>query len=209
RIIVKMNALVEPSVIDALYRAAQAGVKIDLVIRGICCLRAGLPGVSDTVRVISLVDKFLEHSRVFFFENAGNTEVFLGSADWMPRNFFRRIEVMFPVEDKSLKARIVEEILPTVLADTVKARLQLPNGTCARAVTPVGQTGIRSQVALQGLARESARDIVDTARGPFVPILRRPGRNGKSEEQAPAAAAARARRAVKRGRSRAKTTEET
>src|SRR5256886_12846298 len=139
RIIVKMNALVEPSVIDALYRAAQAGVKIDLVIRGICCLRAGLPGVSDTVRVISLVDKFLEHSRVFFFENAGNTEVFLGSADWMPRNFFRRIEVMFPVEDKSLKARIVEEILPTVLADTVEARLQLPNGTCARAVTPVGQ----------------------------------------------------------------------
>src|SRR5205807_4023212 len=115
RIIVKMNALVEPSVIDALYRAAQAGVKIELVIRGICCLRAGLPGVSDTVRVISLVDKFLEHSRVFFFENAGNTEVFLGSADWMPRNFFRRLEVMFPVEDKSLKARIVHEILPTVL----------------------------------------------------------------------------------------------
>ena len=96
RIIVKMNALVEPSVIDALYRASQAGVSIELVIRGTCCLRPGIPGFSDNIRVISVVDKFLEHSRIFYFENAGAPDVFLGSADWMPRNFFRRIEVMFP-----------------------------------------------------------------------------------------------------------------
>src|SRR5919106_952020 len=121
RIIVKMNALVESSVIDALYRASQKGVSIDLVIRGICCLRGGLPGASETIRVTSIVDKFLEHSRVFYFENDGNPEVFLASADWMPRNFVRRVEVMFPIEDPKLRARIVNEVLATVLADTVKA----------------------------------------------------------------------------------------
>ena len=128
RIIVKMNALVEVSVIDALYRASQAGVDIDLIIRGTCSLRAGLPGVSDRIRVTSIVDRFLEHSRVFYFANDGNPEVFLASADWMPRNFFRRIEVMFPVEDAQLKARICERILPTILAN-VQARVQNPDGS--------------------------------------------------------------------------------
>ena len=158
RIIVKMNALVEPSVVDALYQAAQAGVQIDLVIRGICCLRAGLPGVSENVRVTSIVDKFLEHSRVFYFENDGKPEVFLTSADWMPRNFFRRIEVMFPIDDPRLRARIVEEVLPTVLADSVKARRQRPDGTYVRATPPADKPPVRSQIALQTLARESARD---------------------------------------------------
>jgi polyphosphate kinase len=129
RIIVKMNALVEHSVIDALYRASQAGVSIDLIIRGICCLLPGLPGVSDDIRVISIVDKFLEHSRVFYFENAGDPEVFLGSADWMPRNFFRRIEVMFPVVDRRLRERIVDEVLEMALADNVKARVLWPDGS--------------------------------------------------------------------------------
>jgi polyphosphate kinase len=158
RIIVKMNALVEPSVIDALYQASQAGVPIDLVIRGICCLRAGLPGVSETIRVTSIVDKFLEHSRVFYFENDGKPDVFLASADWMPRNFFRRIEVMFPIEDQRLKARIVDEILPMVLADTVKARAQRPDGSYVRVAAPTDRLPIRSQVALQNVAREAARD---------------------------------------------------
>ncbi|MGH7675929.1 MAG: polyphosphate kinase 1, partial [Gemmatimonadales bacterium] len=180
RIVVKMNALVEPSVIDALYRASQAGVTVDLVIRGICCLRAGLPGLSERIRVTSIVDKFLEHSRICYFENGGDPAVFLGSADWMPRNFVRRIEVMFPIEDPGLKARIVGEILPTVLADTVKARLQRPDGSYARLAPPDGEPGVRSQVVLQGVARESAWVGGQPRRRPFQPMPRRAeaGRNG-------------------------------
>jgi len=177
RIIVKMNALVEPAVIDALYRASQAGVPIDLLIRGICCLRVGLPGVSETIRVISIVDRFLEHSRVFYFENLGEPEVFLGSADWMPRNFFRRIEVMFPIEDPKLRARIVENILPAIVADNVKARLLRPDGTYVRPPRGPDETPVRSQVVLQGQARESAREVGETRRL-FVPIARGSGRNG-------------------------------
>jgi polyphosphate kinase len=180
RIIVKMNALVEVSVIDALYRASQAGVEIDLVIRGICCLRSGLPGVSERIRVTSIVDRFLEHSRVFYFGNAGNPEVFLASADWMPRNFFRRIEVMFPVEDAQLSARICERILPTILSDTVKARVQNPDGSYRRAVASEGQPA-RSQTALHNLARGSAQVIDQGGRRLFVPVLRRNGKEGKRE----------------------------
>ncbi len=143
RIVVKMNALVEPSVIDALYRASQAGVPIELVIRGICCLRPGLPGISETIRVTSIVDKFLEHSRIFYFENAGNPEVFLASADWMPRNFWRRIETVFPIEDPKLKARIVADILPRVLGDTAKARELLSDGTYRRCAPGAGETPLR------------------------------------------------------------------
>jgi polyphosphate kinase len=181
-----MNALVEPSVIDALYRASQAGVRIDLLIRGICCLRAGLAGASETIRVISIVDRFLEHSRVFYFENAGKPEVFLASADWMPRNFFRRIEVMFPIDDARLKARIVESILPTLLGDNVKARIQRPDGSYVRVERSPEEPALRSQVALQGQARESAREG-DAKHRLFVPIVRLAGRNGgngaKTEER--------------------------
>ena len=173
RIIVKMNALVECSVIDTLYRASQAGVEIDLVIRGICCLRPGLPGVSERIRVTSIVDKFLEHSRIFYFENAGRPEVLLGSADWMPRNFLRRIETVFPIEDPALQARIVNDILPLVLGDTVKARELLPDGTYRRRQPADGEAPVRSQVALQHLAREAARETTET-RPPFTPIVRRP-----------------------------------
>jgi len=180
RIIVKMNALVEPSVIDALYRASQAGAKIDLLIRGICGLRAGVPGVSETIRVLSIVDRFLEHSRIFFFENAGNPEVFLGSADWMPRNFFRRIEVMFPVEDPRLKARIVDSILPVILSDNVRARVQQPDGSYVRVSRAEDVPAVRSQVVLQGQARESAREMGDRKHRLFVPIVRQSGRNGGS-----------------------------
>jgi polyphosphate kinase len=170
RIIVKMNALVEPSVIDALYRASQAGVSIDLVIRGTCCLRPGIAGLSETIRVTSVVDKFLEHSRIFYFENGGNPEVLLGSADWMPRNFFRRIEVMFPVEDLRLKNRLTGEILPLVLKDNVKARRLGSDGTYTRLTSADGETSVRSQTTFQTLARESAREAGESAFR-FVPII--------------------------------------
>jgi len=185
RIIVKMNALVEPSVIDALYRASQAGVAIDLVVRGICCLRPGLPGVSETIRVTSIVDKYLEHSRIFYFENGGNPEVFLASADWMPRNFWRRIETLFPIEDASLQARIVGDIIQPILSDTVKVRELSSDGTYRRRTPGEGETPLRSQVALQHLAREAARESTDV-RPPFVPIVRRPAPRTPHGEPTPA-----------------------
>jgi len=177
RIIAKMNALVDAAVIKALYRASQAGVSIDLVVRGICCLRPGVPGTSDNIRVISIVDRFLEHARIFYFENGGKREVYLSSADWMPRNFQRRVEVMFPIEDEGLRDRVVDEILGIALSDNVKARRLLPDGSYAR-VRPEpaalngsngahpsgpanGVTGpgklVRSQLRFMELAREKAQ----------------------------------------------------
>jgi polyphosphate kinase len=170
RIIVKMNALVEPTVIDALYRAGRMGVRVDLVVRGTCCLRPGIPGLSENIRVISIVDRFLEHSRVFYFENAGDPEVFLGSADWMPRNFFRRIELMFPIEDALLKARLTQELLPVILSDNVKARQLQADGSYTRLSPAEGQEPIRSQAVFQTLARTSAREAVDSVLR-FVPIF--------------------------------------
>ena len=107
-------------------------MRIDLIIRGICCLRPGMPGVSDNIRVISIVDKYLEHSRISYFQNGDEPEVFLSSADWMPRNFRRRVEIMFPIEDPQLKRRLVDGILGVVLADNVKARELQPDGTYRR-----------------------------------------------------------------------------
>jgi len=196
RITVKMNALVEVSVIDALYRASQAGVEIDLIIRGICCLRAGLPGVSERIRVMSIVDRFLEHSRVFYFSNGGNPEVFLASADWMPRNFVRRIEVMFPVEDAQLKARILDRILPTILGDNVKARLQNSDGSYRRVTPAEAQTTVRSQTVLHSLARGSAQVVGHAGHRLFVPVPRRNGKKGKGEARR-ATATQRPRRGTK------------
>jgi polyphosphate kinase len=136
-IIAKMNALLEPSVIEALYTASQAGVEIDLIIRGVCTLRAGVPGLSERIRVRSIVGRFLEHSRIFHFANGGDDEIYIGSADWMPRNLFERCEVVFPVRDPAVRARIHDEILPALLADTIKARLQQPDGSYVRAVRPL------------------------------------------------------------------------
>jgi polyphosphate kinase len=132
-IVGKMNALLEPSVIEALYAASQAGVQIDLIIRGLCILRPGVKGMSERIRVRSVVGRFLEHSRIFAFANGGEREIYLGSADWMPRNLFERCEVVFPVRDAAAKARIHDEIVAAYLADTVKARLQQPDGTYLRA----------------------------------------------------------------------------
>ena len=131
-IVAKMNALLEPSVIEALYQASQAGVEVDLIVRGLSILRPGVKGLSDRIRVRSIVGRFLEHSRIFHFANGGDDEIYLGSADWMPRNLFERCEVVFPVRDADAKARIHDEILPAYLADTVKARLQQPDGSYVR-----------------------------------------------------------------------------
>ena len=120
RIIVKMNALVDPGIISALYEASQAGVEIDLIVRGICCLRPGVPGVSERIRVISIIGRFLEHSRLFYFANGGDDEYYIGSADWMPRNLDRRVEAVTPVEDKALHPRL-RGVLETCLADNRQA----------------------------------------------------------------------------------------
>jgi len=122
RIVAKMNSLLEASVIEALYAASQAGVQIDLIVRGICSLRPGLKGVSENIRVRSIIGRFLEHSRIFYFANGGKEEIYCGSADWMPRNLFERCEVVFPIRDPQIRARIRNEILAAYLADTVKAR---------------------------------------------------------------------------------------
>jgi polyphosphate kinase len=115
-----MNALVDTDIIEALYRASQAGVEIDLIVRGICCLRPGVSGISDRIRVISIVGRFLEHSRVFYFANGGDDEYYFGSADWMPRNFDRRVEAVTPVEDASMHPRL-RSLLDTCLEDNRQA----------------------------------------------------------------------------------------
>jgi len=145
RIIVQINSLVDPEVIRALYRASQAGVKADLIVRGICCLRAKVPGVSDHIRVISIVGRFLEHSRIFYFRNGGDPCVYLSSGDWMPRNLSRRVETMFPIEDRELKQRVVEGILMVRLKDNVNARELQADGSYARVTRKPGQARVDSQ----------------------------------------------------------------
>jgi polyphosphate kinase len=133
RIVAKLNALTEPTIIQSLYRASRAGVEIDLIVRGLCCLRPGVPGVSDRIRVRSIVGRFLEHSRVYQFENDGNREVYCGSADWMDRNLFRRIEVAFPVEQPEFKARVGDD-LDLYLADDCQSWVMSSDGEYTRVV---------------------------------------------------------------------------
>lgn len=152
RIVAKMNSLVDTDVIEALYRASRAGVEIDLIVRGVCCLRPGVEGMSENIQVRSIIDRFLEHSRVWQFGNGGRPEVYIGSADWMPRNFFKRIEVVFPVEDGVLRERIIEEILARQLADIAKARLLQPDGSYTPAVRKKGGVARRCQTEFMDLA---------------------------------------------------------
>ena len=166
RIIAKMNSLVEPQIIQALYEASQAGVQIDLIVRGICCLRPGVPGVSGNITVRSIVDRFLEHSRIYYFENARQPKVFLSSADWMPRNFFRRIEVTFPIEDGNLRERVIREVLATSLADNSKARLLRADGSYARATAARGEPIRRSQTEFIALTAANGPSTKSEKKGP-------------------------------------------
>ena len=144
RIIAKMNSLCDPGIIEALYDASEAGVEIDLIVRGICCLRAGIKGLSEHIRVRSIVGTFLEHSRIFYFENNGNAEYYMGSADWMPRNLDKRVEILFPVEDPILQEEIYH-ILHIQLSDTKKAHLLMPDGHYVK-VDQRGKTPLNSQL---------------------------------------------------------------
>ena len=132
RIVAKLNSLVDQEIIEKLYEASNAEVTIDLIVRGICCLRPKVPGLSDYVRVVSIVGRFLEHSRIYYFENGGQPEVYLSSADWMPRNFLRRVEVAFPIETPQLRDLVVNEVLPRFLNDRVKSRELQPDGSYRR-----------------------------------------------------------------------------
>lgn len=144
----KLNNLADAQVIVALYEASRAGVKVQLCVRSVCCLRPGVPGLSENITVKSVVDRFLEHSRVYYFENAGNALVYLSSADWMARNLDRRVEVAAPILDPELKKRVVDEVLGMALNDNVKARRILPNGQSERIVRADGELPLRSQLAL-------------------------------------------------------------
>src|SRR6266851_3824131 len=182
RIVAKMNALLDKNIVQALYRASQAGVDIDLIVRGICALRPGVRGVSDRIRVRSIVGRFLDHSRIFYFANGGHEEIYTGSADWMPRNLYERVEVLAPVRDELLRERVRGEILEAYLADNLKARILLKDGTYIRAWQAAG--GKRKQKPPAGAAAFSAQD--------FLIALA----EGKPPLSLPAATAARKRRTL-------------
>ncbi len=173
-IVAKMNSLCDRDVIAALYEASCAGVKIDLIVRGICCLQTGIPGVSENITVRSIVGNFLEHSRIFFFLNGENEEIYCGSADWMPRNLERRVEILFPVEEPALKEKLVN-ILKAQLRDNVKAQVLQPDGTYAK-VDKRGKEPFISQEYFckeaMREAREAAGEPVDKSRR-FVPEIHR------------------------------------
>jgi polyphosphate kinase len=162
RLIARMNSLSDPHIIAALYDASRAGVKIDLIVRGICCLRPGVKGVSEHITVRSIVDRFLEHSRIFYFENGCQPEIFVGSADWNPSSFFHRIEVVFPIDDGNLRERIRGELLETALKDNVKARFLTVNGSYSRKRPRRGAVLHRSQYefikAAEGASPSPAAD---------------------------------------------------
>jgi len=160
RIIVKANAIVDPPVIRALYRASQAGVEIDLIVRGQCTLVPGVRGLSSRIKVRSIVGRFLEHSRIFYFENGGKPDLYLGSADWMPRNLYERVEVLFPVKDPVHRERIWTEILASYLADTRKARVLGPDGCYSRPRAVRNGHGFSAQEHLMRMAT----DAVDAQR---------------------------------------------
>jgi polyphosphate kinase len=159
RIIAKLNSLVDQEIIETLYEASSAEVTIDLIVRGICCLRPKVPGLSDYIRVISIVGRFLEHSRIYYFENGGQPEVFLSSADWMPRNFLRRVEVAFPIETLPLRDHIINEVLPRFLNDRVKARELQPDGTYRRLKPEGPEPRSQAQWHFREVTRERAKKL--------------------------------------------------
>ena len=182
RIIAKFNSLLDENIVKSLYGASQAGVDIELIVRGICSLRPGIRGLSDRIRVRSIVGRFLEHSRIYYFENGGEPEVYLGSADWMPRNLHERVEVLFPLKNPLLRDRVVHEILAAYLADNVKSRFLQTDG---RYLRPWQSPRGRSKRPPRGSAAFSAQDfLIGVAEGLRTPeeippaIPRRPSRAG-------------------------------
>ncbi len=176
-LIAKLNALVDRTVIQTLYEASCAGVTIDLIVRGICCLVPGLPGVSENIRVVAVIDRFLEHSRAFCFRNGGEQEVYVSSGDWMPRNFFRRVELTFPIRSKQLQSRIVDQIMKSCLADDVKGWELGSDGTYKRRAP--GAAPIRSQQHFIELARSEAYSF-----GPYEQTIFEPGSFRKKMKKA-------------------------
>ncbi len=170
RIVAKMNSLCDPMIIAALYDASKAGVKIELIIRGICCLRVGVPGVSENISVRSIVGDFLEHSRIFYFKNDGKEEVYMGSADWMPRNLDKRVEILFPVEDENLKKEVIS-ILNLQLSDNKKAHMLMSDGSYKKVKTQ-GE-GISSQAEFCRLAMKRKKEGSDNEkRRVFEPVTK-------------------------------------
>jgi polyphosphate kinase len=154
RIIAKLNALVEPQIIQALYSAARDGVEIDLIVRGMCALRAGVPGISDRIRVRSIIGRFLEHTRAYYFHNVGKQEVYLSSADWMERNFFRRVEVSFPLLSADIRKRVLAD-LDCYLQDNTQAWIMGSDGTYRRAEPGKAAPFAAQQALLAQLAQQS------------------------------------------------------
>jgi len=172
RIIAKINSLLDKNVVQELYRASEAGVQVDLIVRGICSLNPGMRGISDRIQVRSIVGRFLEHSRIYYFQNGGEDEIYLGSADWMPRNLHERVEVVFPLRDAMLRDRVKNEILAAYLADNVKARILQRGGSYVRAAgknktAPFSAQDFLIDVA-EGKRDESAIPVV-----PARPVKRR------------------------------------
>jgi polyphosphate kinase len=158
-LIFKMNALVDPRMIRALYRASQAGVKVQLLVRGICCLRPGVPGISENIEVISVVGRFLEHSRVYYFRNNGEEQLWIGSADLMPRNIDHRVEVLVPIRDPNMIRHIHDDVLAVYLSDNVKARRMLSSGAFQRR-----RGDARNKLAAQDLLIQVRRASSDPER---------------------------------------------
>lgn len=168
RILIKLNSLADPDMISALYRASQAGVQIQLNIRGICCLRPGVPGLSENITLTSIIDRFLEHARILYFHHGGDERVFLSSADWMPRNLDRRVELLVPILDQACRRRVIN-ILRTCLKDNVRARRITPDGGSLQSTTLPARP-IRCQLEFQSRAREAAENAFERNRTTFVPL---------------------------------------
>ncbi len=172
RIIAKMNALTDTNVIEALYEASHAGVRVDLIIRGTCCLRPGVPGLSENIRVISIVDRFLEHSRIYYFNAGGRHKIYLSSADWRPRNFIRRYEIAFPITDPRISEHIRDVILLNSLKDNVKARVLQGDGSYRAVSRSRNAAAIRSQFVFEQMAEQSYANTPLKSRNAFAGIER-------------------------------------
>jgi polyphosphate kinase len=164
RIVAKLNSLVDQEIIEKLYEASCAGAKIDLIVRGICCLRPKIPGLSENIRVISIVGRFLEHSRVYYFGNGGKPDLYLASADWMPRNFYRRVEIAFPIESSPLRDEIINEVLPRFLTDYGKARELQPDGSYVRLKPEEGAPRSQAQLQFREHSRRQAKKLAEKQR---------------------------------------------